>query len=202
MLQGVPVTDIKSVSAAKPSRGSGQTRQRRQSKRAAANILWRRVTASYDEEVAKFAKNPALTSPITRWVLFNHLSPTQGMAGRRYADIVGQFRRFHTEDKSPNPRSANLEPSRGGEDQEIERRIRSASFGDYLDEAKSARKQYKRLMRVLSPYADPLTGRNYVKDALDDLCIADKEPPADFRPGIAAVLTAVAKEFGLIKEKR
>ncbi len=202
MLQGVPVTDIKSVSATKPSRGSGQTRQRKQSKRAAANILWRRVTASYDEEVSKFAKNPALTSPITRWVLFNHLSPTQGMAGRRYADIVSTYRRYFTEDRPENPRSANLEPATPGKDQEVEKHNLYGTLGQYEADARHAKRMYKRLIKVLDVYKDPVTGRNYVKNALDDLCIGDKEPPADFRPGIAAVLTAVAKEFGLIKEKR
>lgn len=202
MLHEVAVSEIKSVSAAKVSRGSGQTRQRRRSKRDAANILWRRVTASYDEEVVKFAKNPALTSPITRWVLFNHLTPTQGMAGRRYADIVGAFRRFHTEDKATSARSANLEPVRNVDDQELQHRLLNGSMDDYESEARHARRQYKRLMKVLDQFKQPLTGRNYAKDALDDLCLADREPPSNIRGDIAVVLTAVAREFGLVKEKR
>lgn len=202
MLQEVAVTDTKSISAAKPSRGSGQTRERRRSKRDAANILWRRVTAAYDEEVMRFAKNPALVSPITRWVLFNHLSSAQGMAGRRYADIMRKFRRYHTEDKSVSPRSANLEPSRGAEDHELARRLSNGSLDEYEEEARTVKRQHKRLMKVLARFADPLTGRNFAKDSLDIMCVEDREPPAEHRKDIGAVLTAIAKEFGLIKEQR
>lgn len=200
-MHGVAVTETKSISAAKPSRGSGQTRQRRRGKRENANILWRRVTASYDEEVRNFAKNPALVSPITRWVLFQHLSPTQGMAARRYADIIREFRRFHTEDQSTSPRSANMEPVRGIKDQELERRALDGSMADYEDKAKYARKQYKRLMKVLARFADNVTGRNFAKEALDMLCVHDMEPPKQQRGDIGGVLTAIAKEFG-VGEKR
>lgn len=201
MLQEVAVTDTKSISAVKPKRTSGSVRVRHSRKRDAANMLWRRVTASYDEEVMKFAKNPALTSPITRWVLFNHLTSTQGMAGRRYADIVGKFRRYHTDNKADSPRSANLEPTRGVEDQELMRRQFNGTLTDYESDARDAKRHYKRLMKVLARYADPYTGRNYAKNALDDLCVSNTEPSSLYRDQIAAVLTAIAQEFGLDKSK-
>lgn len=197
MQTGAIVTETKSISAAKPSRGSGQTRQRRAARRGAANVLWKRITASYDEDVRKFAKNPALVSPITRWVLFEHLTPTQGMAGRRYADIMRDFERFCIPIQSRSPRSANLEPQAPAADDEIQRRILNGSIDDYEDQARYAKRQHKRLMKVLDRFADPSSGRNRAKDALDNLCLADQEPPAQLRGDIAIVLTAIAKEFGL-----
>jgi len=193
---------MKSISAAKPSRGSGQTRGKRRGRRDAANILWRRVTASYDEDVRAFAKNPALASPVTRWVLFGHLTPTQGMAGRRYADIMRNFSRFHMEGQSTSPRSANLEPVRGVEDQELERRAFNGTLEEYEADARHARRQYNRLQKVLARFKDNVTGRNFAKDYLDMLCCEDREPPAQHRADIAGVLTAVAKEFGVGERKR
>jgi hypothetical protein len=202
MQTGATVTEMKSISAAKPSRGSGQTRQRKAARRGSANVLWKRVTAAYDEDVRNFAKNPALVSPITRWVLFEHLTPTQGMAARRYADIMGEFGRFTIPIHSRSARSANLEPSAAAEDNEIQRRILNGSIDDYEHEAKYAKRQHKRLMKVLARYADPASGRNGAKDALDNLCLADQEPPAQLRKDIAIVLTAIAKEFGLGEHRK
>lgn len=198
---GAPVTDIKSISAAKPSRGSGQSRGRQAARRGSANVLWKRITASYDEEVRNFAKNPALVSPITRWVLFHHLTPSQGMAGRRYADVVKKFHRFTVPIQSTSAKSANLEPVRGAEDQELERHFWNGTLAEYEQEARHAKRQYKRLMKVLDRFRDPITGRNPAKDALDTLCISDIEPPAQLRKDIAVVLSAVAKEFGIGEKK-
>jgi hypothetical protein len=201
-MTGVAVSEqVKSISAVQPSRGSGQTRGRRRSKRDAANILWKRVTASYDEDVARFAKNPALVSPITRWVLFGHITSLQGMGARRYGDIVRDFERYTMPPMARSPRSANLEPSTKSDDQEIEKRIQNGSIDDYEADARHAKRQYRRLMKVLNRYADPVTGRNYAKDHLDSLCLADREPDAQFRKDIAGVLTAVAKEFGLDQKR-
>ncbi len=195
------VTESNSISAVKPSRGSGQTRQRRRHKRDSANILWKRVTASYDEDVRAFAKNPALVAPITRWALFQHITPTQAMAARRYGDIVREFHRFHTDNRSTSPRSANLEPVRSAEDHELARRAFDGSMGDYEDNAKYAKRQYKRLMKVMARFEESVTGRNLAKDALDTLCVSEQEPPPQLRGDIALVLTAIAKEF-CIGEKR
>jgi hypothetical protein len=202
LMTGAQVTDIKSISAAKPKREGGHSRQLNKTRRGSANVLWKRVTASYDEEVRKFAANPALVSPITRWVLFQHLTPTQGMAGRRYADIVRKYHSFTVVPQSATPRSANLEPSRGGEDQTIVRHQFNGTLAEYEDQARYAKRSYKRLMKVLDRFKDPITGRNLAKDALDELCIADREPAAQLRQNIGAVLSAVAKEFGIGERKR
>ena len=203
MLQGAIVNDTpKSISAAKPSRGSGQTRQRRAARRGSANILWKRITASYDEEVLRYAKNPALVSPITRWVLFQHLTPTQGMAGRRYADIMRNFERYCIPIGSRSARSANLEPQPPAEDNELLRRTIDGSIDEYEERARYAKRQHKRLMKVLERFADPVTGRNLAKDALDNLCLADQEPPPQLRADIGVVLSAVAKEFGIGQPKK
>ena len=190
---------IKSISAQKPSRGSGQ--QRAKKRRGGENVLWRRLTANFDDAVAKLGANPAIGAPLTRLVLFKHLTTTQGMAGRRYADIIGEFEHYHMANGARVTHSANLEPSRGGGDNELERHYRMNSLSEYLGKAKRARTHYERLMKVVGKFRDPVTGRNYAKDLLDDLCLCDMEPPSESRKEIAVVLSMVAKEFG-INERR
>lgn len=195
-MQGAAVTELKSISAVKPKRNGGQHYVRKQ-RRGGVNVMWRRITAAFDDELKKFGANPAMTAPLTRWVLFQHLTKTQGMAGRRYASIVREFERATMPPQSRSPRSANLEPSKGGEDQEIMRRIYNGTMEEYLDNAKYAKSQYKRAMKVLGRFADPVSGRNLAKDNLDMLCLADQEPPSNLRRDIGVVLTAMAKEFGI-----
>lgn len=191
---------IKSISAQKPARMSGH-QQRRKKMAGGRNVMWKRLTASFDDAVKKFAANPAIVAPLTRLVFFEHLTTTQGMAGRRYADIMRKFERFHMAAGSRSARSANLEPTRNVEDQELERIIRGFKLREYEAAAKVAKREHKRLMKVLAHFADPITGRNYAKDKLDNLCLSDIEPASADRAGIAAILTMIAKEFG-VNEKR
>lgn len=190
---------IKSISAVKPSRGSGQTRAK--NRRGGENVLWKRVTANFDDAVKQFAANPAIGVPLTRLVFFKHLTVSQGMAGRRYADVVRKFERFHMAAGSRTARSANLQPSSKGEDQEIERHIQNGTMREYRDDARYAKRQYKKLMKVLDRFADPITGRNYAKDQLDNLCLLDQEPAAADRAALGAILSMIASEFA-VKERR
>ena len=142
-----------------------------------------------------------MVAPLSRWVLFNHLTRTQGGAGRRYADIVRTFERYHVAPKSRSARSANLEPSSKGDDQELERRINNGTMAEYEADARDAKRQYKRVIKVLSKFADPITGRNYAKDMLDTLCLSEQEPPAQHRKELGFLLNAIAKEFGIGEPK-
>jgi len=190
---------IKSISAAKPSRGSGQTRAKK--RRGGENVLWKRVTANFDDAVKVFAANPAIGVPLTRLVFFKHLTVSQGMAGRRYADIVRKFERYHMAAPARQARSANLQPSSKGEDQELERHANNGTMREYLDDARYAKRQYKKLMKVLDRFADPITGRNYAKDQLDNLCLLDQEPETADRAALGAILSIIADAFA-VKEKR
>lgn len=207
-------TPTKSISAAKPSRGSGQTRAR--NKRGGHNIRWKRFTASIDEAMAEakklppdkldqgialMAANTRLTAPISRLCFFGHLTVTQAMAGRRYAAIVSNFEIYHVERAQRSARAQNYQPSRGGEDQTIQRHVVRGTINEYEREAKKARKEYEKALKVLARYADSVTGRNEAKNVLDNLCLSDEEPPTQYRQNIAAVLQAMADAFG-IKEKR
>lgn len=192
-------TPIKSISAAKPSRGSGQTRAKK--KRGGENVLWKRVTANFDEAVKKFAASPEIATPITRLVFFKHLTVKQGMAGRRYADIVGRFERYHVDKSQRTARSQSFEPVRGGEDQEVQRRILDGTISEYEAEGRKAKREYNRMKKVLDRYADPVTGRNVAKNVLDDLCLSQIEPPAQYRANLASVLEAMANEFA-VRDKR
>lgn len=189
----------KSISAQKPKREGGHARAKK--KRGGENVMWKRITANFDEAVRQFGANKAIATPLTRLVFFKHLSTTQGMAGRRYANIMRKFARFHMAVSGHSARSANLEPTRGVEDQELERIIRNFKLKEYEAAAKVAKREYNRLMKVLAKFADPITGRNYAKDQLDNLCLNDKEPEAADRASIAAVLSMIAKEFGVLEKR-
>lgn len=191
---------FKSISAVRPKRPNGH-QQRKKARRGGHSIMWKRITANFDEAVKQFGANPAIAAPLTRLVFFEHLTKTQGMAGRRYADVVRKYERFHMAAGSRSAKSCNLEPARNTEDQELERIANRGKMREYEAAAKVAKREYKRAMRVLEQFADPITGRNFAKDALDNLCLADVEPPANYRASIAAVLTMMAQEFA-VKEKR
>jgi hypothetical protein len=190
----ISVSELKSISAVKPPRPSGA--QQRRKRRGGHNMIWKRIETSY-EELKKFGADPAMVAPLTRWVVTDILTNVQGAAGQRYAQIVRKFERYHLSASSRTPRSAALEPSRGGADDELEKEIRKGTLGQFQADAKKAKRQYLRLMKVLARYADPLTGRNPAKDHLDTLCLADQEPPAAIRKDIAVVLSAIAKEFSI-----
>lgn len=193
------VADLpKSISAQKPKREGGHSRAKK--RRGPENVLWKRVTASFDDAVKRFAADPAIVAPLTRLVFFKHLTVRQGMAGRRYADVMRTYERFHVAGAQRSTRAQNLEPMRGA-DQEIERRIRNGTIAEYERDARHAKRDYKRMMKVLDRYADPVTGRNVAKDVLDNLCLSDAEPPAQWRSNLGVVLTAIADEFA-VKEKR
>lgn len=204
----------KSISAAKPSRGSGQTRAK--NKRGGHSIRWKRFTASIDEAMAEarklppdqidkavalMAHNTRLTAPISRLCYFGHLTVTQAMAGRRYAAIVRTFERFHVVAAQRSARAQSYQSGHAGEDQEIQRHIVNGTLRDYEREAKKAKKEYDKALKVLARYADGTTGRNVAKNVVDDLCLSDQEPPAQYRQNVAAVLQALADAFG-IQERR
>ena len=207
-------TQIKSISAVKPSRGSGQTRAK--NKRGGENVRWKRLTASFEEAmrelvrvppgqidaaVALMAANQKLASPITRLVFFKHLTITQGIAARRYAAIVRNFELYHVVNATRSARAQDIDKPRAGEDQEIQRHIVCGTIDEYEKEARKARKEYDKAQKVLTRYADSITGRNEAKNVLDDLCLSDVEPASQYRQNIAAVLQALADAFG-VKERR
>lgn len=201
LMTGAAVSELKNISAVKPKREGGHSRAKK--RQTGHKIMWRRITAAYDDELKKLGANPAMVAPVTRWVLFGHLTKTQGMAGRRYADIVRNFDRYHVNPPGREAKSVNLEPSTNrASDTTIEKHLRNGTIAEYEERAAYAKRQYNRLMRLLARYADPISGRNLVKDYLDTLCLADTEPPAETREHLAAVLGAVAKEFGLGERKR
>jgi hypothetical protein len=200
MLQGAIVSDQppKSISAARPPKPGPHTR----AKHRGANVIWKRVTAAYDDHLKKLGANPAMVAPATRWVLFGHLTRTQGMAARRYADIVRAFRRYYSDAQADSARSANLEPTRKPMEDVITRHEVAGTIHEFEDAARKAKRQYKRLMKVMDRYVDPLTGRNFAKTHIEMLCLEDQEPDAQYREDIARVLGAVAKEFGLGERRR
>lgn len=205
------MSEIKSISAVKPPRPSGY-QQRKKRANGANHLRWKRMTATLrgavealqgcppdrlDELVKVVAAEKRLNTPVTRLVYVEHLNVTQGAAARRYADVIRKFERFHMASSSRSARSANLEPSRNVEDQELGRITANGRLREYEAAAKVAKREYKKLMKVVDRFADPVTGRNYAKDQLDNLCIFEREPMSGDRLAIGAVLTMIAKEFGL-----
>lgn len=166
------------------------------------NVQWKRIK----ELSMQGQLDHALTvtkesaSVIARWLLFKHLTPLEAEAARRYAFIMGRFDRFFTEGrrtaKSPSYERAY------GEDQELERRALEGTIGVMEVSAKKARRNYERLQKYLANFRDPVTGRNQMKEALDQLCCEDIEPPAEYRKDIAAALRLIAHEFGVTVQNR
>jgi hypothetical protein len=206
---------IKSISAVKKANKNGRE-YAKERKRGGHNVLWKRLTATIDEAMAEARRVPPdqldkaiaiiatgtkLTSPISRLVFMGHLTPTQGMAARRYAIVVSRFERYHVNRAVRTAQAQNIERSRGGEDHEIQRHLDNGTIHEYEREAKRAKREYEKAQKVLDRYRHVDTGRNEAKNILDDLCLSDIEPPAQYRENIAAVLQALAAAFGT-KEKR
>jgi muconolactone delta-isomerase len=191
----LPLSTTKTTISAVKKRESGHARAKK--RKGGWNVMWKRITENFDDAVRQAGADPRIGVPLTRLVLFQHLTPTQGMAGRRYADIVRNYERFCVANGSRSPRSANLEPVRGVKDQELERIHVAGKLREYEAAAKVAKREYRRVMKVLDKFVDPVTGRNFAKDSLDNLCIFDREPSADARASIGAVLSMIAKEFGM-----
>lgn len=133
-------------------------------------------------------------SALTRLVLFEHLSPLAGEAGKRYAYIVARFEKYCTEGRR-NAKSPSYERAFGS-DQELERRQIDGTIADYEASAKKARKEYNKLMNVISAYG------SQAKSLLDDLCCSDIEPPTDYRSNISIILNRIAKKFGVTEAPR
>lgn len=189
----IEVNKQTTISAVKKRPSGAQHRRKR---RGGENVLWHRVTENFDEAIKRFAANPEMAGPITRLVFFKHLTVRQGMAARRYRDVVQTFNRYHVDAAGRTARSANLEPSSKGKDDTLHRELMNGTIADYEADARKAKREYKRLTAALATYADPVSGRNKARDLLDDLCLADVEPPAEWRENLAVVLDAIAKEFG------
>lgn len=162
-------------------------------KRGGENVGWHRIVLNWDDIVKKAGSNPDASVPILRWVYFGHLTKTQGMAGRRYADIMRKFDRFHTDTKSRSARAQGYEPGSGGEDQELEQRASDGTMDEYLAAARKAKRHYTKLQKVIAPFRE-------AKEMLDNLCVLDIEPPANHRASCAAVLSLIAKAFGIDEE--
>lgn len=163
------------------------------------NVQWKRIK-SLDQSVLdanRIARDAA--SVIGRWLLFKHLTPFEAEAARRYAYVMGRFDRYFTEGRR-SAKSPSYERAYG-EDQELERRAFDGSMDHYEKSAKKARKHYDKLQRILVHYQD-VTGRNLMKDALDQMCCEDIEPPAQYRSDIAAALRHIGHEFGVTVQSR
>jgi hypothetical protein len=208
-------TPIKSVSAVKPRRMNGRDYAAK-NKRGGHEVLWKRLTSTLDAAMAEAKKLPPdkidkaveiiascskLTSPVSQAVFMGHLTVTQGMAARRYAQIVGAFERYHVLNATRSARAQDIDKARGGEDHEIERHLNRGTINDYEREAKKAKREYERAHKILDRFRHVDTGRNEAKNILDDFCLSDIWPPQQYQQNVAAVLQAIANEFG-IKEKR
>lgn len=185
---------IKSISAVRKQPSGAANRRTAAKKRGGENVLWKRVTASFDDAVKKFAANPEIGSPVTRLVFFKHFTAEQGMAARRYATIMRKFERFHIEG-SRSARAQDYNRGSAGDDQELERHAFNGTLDQYEAEARQAKRHYKRLLKVIAPFQG-------AKEMLDQLCLLEIEPPAAHRASCAAVLSMIAKEFSVMDERQ
>jgi hypothetical protein len=198
MLQGAEIVNQpggpKSISAK-------YQRPRERKERPGANVLLKRMQAASEEQklTAAVAYAKEAVSVTQRWLLYGHLSAFEAEAAKRYAYVMGRFDRYFTEGRR-SAKSQNYERAYG-EDQELERRKHDGSLEHYEKAAKQARKRYDKLQKILVHYRD-ITGRNLMKDALDQMCCEDIEPPAQYRSDIAAALRHIGHEFGVTVQSR
>lgn len=164
-----------------------------------ANVQWKRLKSISMEvlDANHIARDAA--SVIGRWFLFKHLTAFEAEAARRYAYVMARFEKFFVESRR-TARSQSYERAFGA-DQELERRTNDGTMRAYEKQAKKARRDYDKLQKQLAPYSD-ITGRNPLKDALDQLCCEDIEPPAGHRDQIAAVLRIIGEAFGVSVQSR
>jgi len=179
---------LKSISAVRPKRESGSSRMKR--KRGGENVGWKRIVRDRDDLTKKFGISPEfLNSPITRWVYFRHLTKTQGEAARHYADIMRKFDRFHGASNSrPAPVQRNAQVNDGG--QGPGQCASNGTTDQYWTDARKAMRQHKKLQKIIAPFYG-------AKEMLDRLCVLEIEPPENQRKSCAAVLSLVAKAFGI-----
>lgn len=183
-----------------PKSISAQYQRPRSRERKGENVEWQRIK-SLDASVLDAKKvSREVASVLGRWLLFNHLTPLEAEAGRRYAYIVGRFERHFLQGRR-TARSPSFERAYG-EDQEVERHHQLGTIKDYEAKAKKARRHYDKLQKIVGVYADPLTKRNPLRDAITDMCCSDIEPPPAYRTEIAAVLRHVGHEFGVTVASR
>lgn len=176
---------IKSVSAVRERKDQRPARARH----ARGRATWKAIEQHGDDllRLGQIAKETR--SAITRFVLFEHLTRLEGEAAKRYAYVVARFEKYCT-DSRRNPKSPSYERAFGS-DQELERRQIEGTIADYETAAKKARREYTKLMNAIGPYG------KHTKSVLDDFCLSDIEPSADFRANLAVVLRVIAKKFGV-----
>jgi hypothetical protein len=122
-----------------------------------------------DEMVKLLAANARLTVPITRLVYFKHLTVRQGIAARRYGDIVTRYESYFVDKAVRTTRAQNPEPTRAGEDQEIQRRILDGTIDEYKREARKTRREYDKAMKVLARAVEQNPSDEKLKGALSAL---------------------------------
>lgn len=160
-------------------------------------LQWRRIRDNFDDLVNQTSVNPEIGSEISRLVLFGQLSKGEGMAARRYGEIVGAYERFWNVDRiNRTARSPSWSRGFGGEDNEIERRTVNGTISDYERAAKRAKKKYERLQKVIAPFTHFHGMQTQARGVLDDLCCGDIPVPGHLLPDVAKVLQLVGIEFG------
>lgn len=168
--------------------------------RGGANVEHKRLLSLSDEVLRAKGISKEVNSVIGRWLVYAHLTPLEAEAARRYAFIMARFDKHFTEGRR-TAKSPSYERAFGS-DQELERRAVDGTIGDYEAAAKKARRHYDKLAKVMGIFADPLTKRNALKNALDEMCCEDIEPPSAYREQIAAALRHVAEKFGVTSPGR
>lgn len=197
MLQGAEI-----VESNRGPKISAKYQRPERKRRGSANVEWHRIKRLSMEgavlEAVGISREAA--SVIGRWLLFGHLTPLQAEAARRYAYIMARFDKYFTEGRR-TAKSPSYERAFGA-DQELERRAFDGTLDGYEKSAKKARRHYGKLQDIMSVYADRITLRNPLKEALDQMCCEDIEPPSEYREQIAAALRHIAHEFGVTVENR
>lgn len=153
--------------------------------REGANTIWRRISDNVDEMI-RLGCNPRLASVVGRLLLFKILTGTEGAAAFRYAEVVGRYDRYYSQQRRQMASPAY--DAGYGRDDEVTRRERDGSIRWYERQANRARKEWLRLQRLI-PNA-------HARAVIDDVCVNNLEISSALYPDLKVLLRAIGNEYG------
>lgn len=168
---------------------SGQLSRAGKRQRGGENVKWHRIKWMIDNATEQAAVNPEMGSVISRYVMFGHLTQPEGIAARMYAEISGRHARYFTESAVSVP-SPSFQRGFGADD-ELERISLAGDLDDYEKKARSARRQYNRLMTLVTRFPG-------AKEVLDRLCCMNEELSPGQRDDLKRILRHIMEEYRIL----
>jgi hypothetical protein len=148
---------------------------------------WRRIRDNW-EDLKKIGMNPDLGTMVGKLFLFEIISARQASAARLYAEVIGRHDRFHGTIRR-TVASPAYERGARGQDDEIEKRIKSGTILQFERMAKRAKKAWNKLQACIP--------NDRARCIVEDICLFDKEIDSIYHDDLVKILDRVADKFGI-----